>query len=241
MIGTVEPRKGHSQALSAMEHLWAAGENLNLVICGKQGWLADWIAQRLRSHRELGHRLFWMEQATDEALQQLYSIASGLLMASEGEGFGLPLVEAARHALPIITRDLAVFREVGGEHAFYFSGADSAHLADVLRNWLELYRRGEHPKSSLMQWLTWQQSTQRLLQVVLEGTAYRRWRRSPTLGVNQVVHATSDGRGAGVADGQDASLERPPRAARRESRDGRLGTSYTAAAESLPAIANRTN
>ena len=66
MIGTVEPRKGHSQALSAMEHLWAAGENLNLVICGKQGWMADWIAQRLRSHRELGQRLFRMEQATDE-------------------------------------------------------------------------------------------------------------------------------------------------------------------------------
>jgi hypothetical protein len=150
-------------------------------------------------------------------------------------------VEAARHAVPIITRDLAVFREVAGEHAFYFSGADSTHLADVLRSWLELYRRGEHPKSTLMRWLTWQQSTQRLLQVVLEGTAYRRWRRSPTLDVDRVVHATSDGCGTGVADGQDASLERPPRAARRESRDGRLGNSYTAAAESLPAIANRTN
>ena len=169
MIGTVEPRKGHSQALSAMEHLWAAGEDLNLVICGQQGWMADWIAQRLRSHRELGHRLFWMEQATDETLLQLYSIASALLMSSEGEGFGLPLVEAARHALPIITRDLAVFREVAGEHAFYFSGAHPTDLADALRSWLELYRRGEHPKSSLMPWLTWQQSTQQLLQVVLEG------------------------------------------------------------------------
>jgi len=241
MIGTVEPRKGHSQVLSAMEHLWAAGENLNLVICGQQGWMVDSFSQRLRSHRELGQRLFWMEQATDETLLQLYSIASALLMSSEGEGFGLPLVEAARHALPIIARDLAVFREVAGEHAFYFSGADSTDLAGALRSWLELYRRGEHPKSSLMPWLTWQQSTQRLLQVVLEGTVYRRWRRAASLYVDRVVHATSDGREAAVAAGQVGSLESQPRAARRELRDGRLGTSYTAAAESLPAIAHRTN
>ena len=241
MIGTVEPRKGHSQVLSAMEHLWAAGENLNLVICGKQGWMADSFSQWLRSHRELGQRLFWMEQATDETLLQLYSIASALLMSSEGEGFGLPLVEAARHALPIITRDLAVFREVAGEHAFYFSGADSTDLAGALRSWLELYRRGEHPKSSLMPWLTWQQSTQQLLQVVLEGRLYKRWQPTHPSPFDASMHGTVEGRGTGFSADQGGSVERQPRAARRESRDGRLGTSYTAAAESLPAIANRTN
>ena len=241
MIGTVEPRKGHSQVLSAMEHLWAAGENLNLVICGQQGWMVDSIAQRLRSHRELGHRLFWMEQATDETLLQLYSIASALLMSSEGEGFGLPLVEAARHALPIIARDLAVFREVAGEHAFYFSGADPTDLADALRSWLELYRRGEHPKSSLMPWLTWQQSTQQLLQVVLEGRLYKRWQPTHPSAFDASMHGTVDGRGTDFPADQGGNVERQPRAARRESRDGRLRTSYTAAAESLPVIANRTN
>jgi len=180
--------------------------------------MVDSFSQRLRSHRELGHRLFWMEQATDETLLQLYSIASGLLMASEGEGFGLPLVEAVRHAVPIITRDLGVFREVAGEHAFYFSGADSTDLAGALRSWLELYRRGEHPKSSMMPWLTWQQSSQRLLQVVLEETVYRRWRRAASLYVDQAVHATSEGREGAVAAGLVGSLESGPRAARRESR-----------------------
>jgi glycosyltransferase involved in cell wall biosynthesis len=239
MIGTVEPRKGHSQVLSAMEHLWAAGESLSLVICGKQGWMADWIAQRLRSHHELGHRLFWMEQATDEALLQLYSVASSLLMASEGEGFGLPLVEAARHALPIITRDLAVFRELAGEHAFYFSGSHSTDLEDALRSWLKLYRSGEHPQSRMMPWLTWQQSTQELLRVALEGTSYRRWRRSPCL--DQPVPATADGGRTAVAADQGGSLERQSHAPRYESRDGRLGTSDGAAAATFPAIANRSN
>lgn len=173
MVGTVEPRKGHSQALSALEHLWTAGESLSLVICGHEGWMVDSIAKRLRSHPELGCRLFWLEQASDEALLQLYSTASALLMASDGEGFGLPLVEAARHALPIITRDLPVFREVVGENAIYFSGSDSTQLAEALRRWLQLYRRGQHPTPSMPP--TWEQSTQQLLQITLNGTAYKRW------------------------------------------------------------------
>jgi glycosyltransferase involved in cell wall biosynthesis len=195
MVGTVEPRKGHHQALLAMEHLWAAGENLGLVICGRQGWMVDSIAKRLRSHRELGRRLFWMDQTTDEALMELYSIASGILMASEGEGFGLPLVEAACHGLPIITRDLAVFREVAGEHAFYFSSTDSTHLAGAIRSWLELYRRAEHPKSSMIPRLTWQQSAQQLLQVALAETAYKRWRPPRPLLVAQPLTADEDAGG----------------------------------------------
>jgi glycosyltransferase involved in cell wall biosynthesis len=178
MIGTVEPRKGHRQALSAMEQLWAAGESLNLVICGVEGWLIEGLAKRLRSHPEYGRRLFWIEQATDETLLKLYSIASAALMASEGEGFGLPLVEAAQHGVPIIARDLPVFREVAGEHAFYFSGLQSTELANGLRSWLELYKRDEHPKSNQMPWLTWEQSTRQLLQVALGESECARWRES---------------------------------------------------------------
>ena len=239
MIGTVEPRKGHSQALSAMEHLWAAGENLGLLICGKQGWMADWMAQRLRSHPELGHRLFWMEHATDEALLQLYSIASGLLMASEGEGFGLPLIEAAHHGLPIITRDLAVFREVAGEHAFYFSGSQSADLADALGRWLMLYRRGEHPKSNMIQRLTWQQSAQQLLRLALGGTEYKHSPPRRASYLDQPMHATADGRRIDVSADQGDSVDRQSHVPRRESSNGGAGTNYGAAAETQPVIASR--
>jgi glycosyltransferase involved in cell wall biosynthesis len=196
MIGTIEPRKGHSQALSAMERLWAEGEDVSLLICGKQGWMVEWMAERLNSHAELGRRLFWLDQAGDEALLRLYSIASGMLMASEGEGFGLPLVEAARHGVPIIARDLPVFREISGEHAFYFSGTDSADLADALRTWIKLYRRGEHPKSDKLPWLTWEESTKQLLQVVQEGKLYKRWEPARTLPLEESASQTGDGRSA---------------------------------------------
>jgi glycosyltransferase involved in cell wall biosynthesis len=193
MIGTIEPRKGHRQTLSAMERLWAEDEDVSLVILGKQGWMVESMAQRLHSHPELGRRLFWLDQASDEALLRLYSIASGMLMASEGEGFGLPLVEAACHGVPIVARDLPVFREIAGEHAFYFSGLEPAELAGALRTWLGLFRHDEHPKSDKLSRLTWKESTKELLKVVLEGRVYKRWRPTPTLLSHESAWQSADG------------------------------------------------
>ena len=121
MVGTVEPRKGHRQALAAMEHLWAAGIDVNLVIVGKKGWMMNDMAGQIEGHPELNNRLFWLREVSDEMLDQIYRSAHALLAASEGEGFGLPLIEAAQHGLPIIARDIPVFVEVAGEHAYYFT------------------------------------------------------------------------------------------------------------------------
>ena len=103
---------------------------------------------------------------------QLYAQSTALLAASFAEGFGLPLIEAARQGLPIIARDIPVFHEVAGEFAFYFPDTDSAALADSLRRWLSLYAEGKAPQSKDMPYLTWAQSTQQLLHVILENDWY---------------------------------------------------------------------
>jgi glycosyltransferase involved in cell wall biosynthesis len=95
-----------------------------------------------------------------------------LIAASEGEGFGLPLIEAARHKLAIIARDIAVFREVAGAHALYFEGKEPAALAIAIEDWLALYKSGKHPKSDFMPWVTWRQSSQRLKEILLKGEWY---------------------------------------------------------------------
>jgi glycosyltransferase involved in cell wall biosynthesis len=179
MVGTIEPRKGHAQALSAFERLWAAGVDANLIIVGKEGWNLEHLMVRLRTHPEQGKRLLWLEGVSDEMLLRLYESAAALLAASEGEGFGLPLIEAAQHGLPIIARDISVFREVAGEHAFYFTGRAPEDLADAISTWLALRERGEAPSSTGMPWLTWAQSTGQLLDVILDGHWYARWPEIP--------------------------------------------------------------
>jgi glycosyltransferase involved in cell wall biosynthesis len=166
MVGTLEPRKAHAQALAAFEILWAEGIDVNLVIVGKHGWMVDDVAARLSQHPENGTRLFWLPGVSDEMLLQLYQASAGLLAASEGEGFGLPLIEAAQHRLPIIARSLPVFREVIGEHAYYFDGLTPAALADAMRTWLELLLSDKVPQSSGMHWLTWEESAVQLLDAI---------------------------------------------------------------------------
>jgi glycosyltransferase involved in cell wall biosynthesis len=175
MVGTLEPRKGHVQALDAMERLWACGVDANLAIVGQPGWLMDAFAERLRSHPEHGRRLHWLARASDAHLRAMYRDSSALLVASEAEGFGLPLIEAARHGLPVIARDLPVFREVAGAHARWFAGYGPEALADALASWLEDWRRGDAPGSDGMRWIDWRESTRQLLACVVSGHWDARW------------------------------------------------------------------
>jgi glycosyltransferase involved in cell wall biosynthesis len=175
MVGTIEPRKGHLQTLLAFEQLWREGARVKLVIVGQEGWTAlphhqrrtiPEIVDRVRNHPELGKRLFWLHGISDEYLQKVYGVSTCLVFASEGEGFGLPLIEAAQHKLPIIARDLPVFREVAQKNAYYFDGLAADDLASAIRAWLDLHAQGVSPASEAMPWITWKQNVGQLLGVL---------------------------------------------------------------------------
>jgi glycosyltransferase involved in cell wall biosynthesis len=169
MVGTLEPRKGQREVLAAFENLWAAGVDVSLVIVGKEGWLVEDLAKKIKGHVHLGNRLFWFSSVSDEYLAQIYGAASCLIAASKGEGFGLPLIEAAQHNLPIIARDIPVFREVAGAHASYFTSDEPEDLARDVVAWLEKFDAGEHPLSTNMPHLTWAESASQLAEVLLRG------------------------------------------------------------------------
>lgn len=177
MVGTIEPRKGHLQALAAFEELWAAGEQVNLVIVGNEGWKGlpqgerrtiPTIVERLGTHPEAGQRLLWLQGVEDQVLETIYRNSTCLLQPSEGEGFGLPLIEAAHYGLPILARDIPVFREVAQEHALYFDGMSATELADAIRHWLQLRSAGGVPSSRAMRFQTWRQNAERLLQILAD-------------------------------------------------------------------------
>ncbi|MCL7420750.1 MAG: glycosyltransferase [Methylobacter sp.] len=167
MVGTIEPRKGHAQVLETFEQLWLAGHDVNLVIVGKQGWSVEMLIARLKTHPEFNKRLFWLMAISDEYLERIYAASACLIVASYGEGFGLPLAEAAQHKLPIIAREIPVFAEVAGPHAYYFSGKKPSDLADAITNWLVLYKDKKHPTSENMPWITWKQSAEQLMSKIL--------------------------------------------------------------------------
>ncbi len=162
MVGTIEPRKGHAQVLDAFDRLWRDGFEGSLVIAGKPGWQIDSLAERLTHHAEAGKRLFWLSEVDDDELRRLYTQLDGLLMASEAEGFGLPLVEAARYGMPIFARDLPVFREIAGAHASFFAADNGSELAPQLSAWLAKVQSGTAIASNTMNVQTWNASANQL-------------------------------------------------------------------------------
>jgi glycosyltransferase involved in cell wall biosynthesis len=160
MVGTLEPRKGHSTALDAFDTLWDQGAPINLRIIGHRGWLNEAMVRRITSHRLFGTRLSWSHRATDRELARAYASCDALLSASLVEGYGLPLIEAAQFGKPLIVSEIPVFREVCGPHAVYFKPADSADLARVLTEWL---RGCLVPASGGPRVLSWDESGDMLL------------------------------------------------------------------------------
>lgn len=177
MVGTLEPRKGHLQAIAAFDELWASGNESHLVIVGKEGWkglpddarrtIPD-IVYTIKNHPLLNKKLFWFDNASDELLSELYRNADCLLYPSEDEGFGLPLIEASQHNKPLISRDIPVLREVAGNGAYYFKSNRPEALAHAIEEWIELFRNNAHPDSANISWLTWAQSAKNLVKKLFD-------------------------------------------------------------------------
>jgi len=153
MVGTIEPRKGHAQALAAFERLWAEGREVHLVIAGQVGWDVEDLAARLDVHRERGRRLHVVPAPDDPTLASLYSECAHLLMASHGEGFGLPIVEALQAGCRVVLRDLPVMREVASGAGIYFTGdAPHAIASAVLASLADAEREGRSGTRVLTTW-----------------------------------------------------------------------------------------
>ncbi len=156
MVGTIEPRKGYEAALAAFEELWKQdGANAPaLIIVGKGGWKTEALQKYIREHPENGSRLHWLDNASDQALCQLYEAAAVVLVASRAEGFGFPLIEAALHGRRVIARDLRVFREQRLPNVSYFEDDRPPSLANEIRIAIARGDRASSVSASLPTWKT---------------------------------------------------------------------------------------
>ena len=161
-VGTIEPRKGISELLDAAEHIWR-DHDIAFVLVGAEGWLVDELMARIKNHAELGKRLFWLGHISDELLARLYRRATAVILPSEAEGFGLPLIEAACQGVPIIARDIPIFREIGGSDVFYFKSKNGGELAAALGDWLTKLAKDQIPRSENIRVLSWREAATQLI------------------------------------------------------------------------------
>lgn len=132
-VSTVEPRKDLDTLLDAFERLKDRGEyEGELVVVGRVGWKAEETVRRMRASRwrsSIRH----LDYVTRDRLATIYKFAEAFVMPSLYEGFGLPVLEAMGHGVPVIASRSSSLPEVGGDAALYFDVRDSQGLADAIR------------------------------------------------------------------------------------------------------------
>lgn len=126
ICGTVEARKNHLLLLQVWRELAARlGRNTPaLVVVGRRGWESEAAIDLLDRSEALRGHVFEAAGLSTAALAELVGGARALLMPSFAEGYGIPIVEALSLGTPVIASDLAVHREIAGDHATFLHPLD---------------------------------------------------------------------------------------------------------------------
>jgi glycosyltransferase involved in cell wall biosynthesis len=128
-VGALQRRKNVERLVAAMDYLPA---DWRLVLAGSPaGFQADRILEQIA---QSGRR----EQITvtgyvpPNELEQLYWRASIFAFPSLDEGFGIPVIEAMAHGLPVVTSNRSALAEVGGGAALQVNPEDTGAIAAAL-------------------------------------------------------------------------------------------------------------
>ena len=127
MVGRLSPEKNILSALNALALVVKKYPNIGMVIVGDGPDKANLI---LRA-KNLGIGKNVVFESWQEDLVSFYKTANLFVLASNYEGYGLVLIEAAAAGCPIITTDVGIAREMLGENheQFIYPVGDEKCLA----------------------------------------------------------------------------------------------------------------
>jgi glycosyltransferase involved in cell wall biosynthesis len=145
-VGSCIPRKRIDVLLDVFAAIRAARPHVRLVQVGGE-WSLD---QRARIERlGLGGSVVQLRGIDNAVLAALYGRALAVLLTSEAEGFGLPVVEALACGAPVVASDLPVTREVGGGAVVYCPVGDVAAWSQALLRLLSAPAAGPSEQTRL--------------------------------------------------------------------------------------------
>ena len=112
-VGTIEERKNQLLTLQA-----ASGLGVSVVMIGKK---TDYYNELQAYVNEVGmiDRVHFPENVSFSDFPAIYQNAKVFMYPSIFEGFGIPILEAMRSGVPVLTSKGSCFQETGGDSAIY--------------------------------------------------------------------------------------------------------------------------
>jgi len=131
-VGTLEPRKNVQNIIKAFNQLKKTHKIPHqLVLAGQKGWKFDDIFKEIELS-EFKSDIIHIGYADDSDVPALMSGAEVFVYPSLYEGFGLPVLEAMKCGVPVITSNISSMPEVGGDACLYVEPESVSQLADKL-------------------------------------------------------------------------------------------------------------
>lgn len=121
-VGSADPRKNLLLLLKAYTE--GRLQHTHLVIAGG-GYKSfnNELLQQLEIFKT-NSTIHFTGIISNERLAAYYQHAKAVVVPSVYEGFGLPVAEGLSAGCQVIASDIPIFREVAGEHAFYFNSKE---------------------------------------------------------------------------------------------------------------------
>jgi glycosyltransferase involved in cell wall biosynthesis len=133
-VGRVAPNKALEHTIAALAVARQSSDpGATLRIVGKPA--TDTYERALRRYVAdlgLGDAVTFTGYATDAAVAAAYTSADVLVVTSEHEGFGVPVVEALAAGLPVVAFDQGAIPEVLGDAGVLVTSRDPYALADAV-------------------------------------------------------------------------------------------------------------
>jgi glycosyltransferase involved in cell wall biosynthesis len=133
-VGRVAPNKRQDELLRLYRYyVRAIDGEARLLLVGSAAaapHYRDWLARAAAAWGLEGLEL--AGQVTDGARTAYYRVARVFVSLSEHEGFGLPIVEAMHHGLPVVARGAAAVGETVGSGGLIVGDAPIPRLAELV-------------------------------------------------------------------------------------------------------------
>jgi len=127
-VGAIQRRKNVVRLIEAFEQV---APGWTLVLAGSTGFGAEEALERIEaSPRKEDIRV--LGYVTDAVLEDLFQRASVFAFPSLDEGFGMPVLDAMAHGLPVLTSNVSAMPEVAGDAALLVNPADTTSIAEGL-------------------------------------------------------------------------------------------------------------